>query len=82
MLHACVLLLTTRLHPHHAAVRVRHTVGTTYRCEHGGALGGALALGTPVRRLHAVGSIGAVRLFTRLCKIRNAISVDRPVTGP
>jgi hypothetical protein len=66
VLNACVLLLATRLHSHHTMVSVGHAVCTTHRREHGGTLGGTLALGSPVGGLYTVCPISTVSLLTRL----------------
>ena len=67
VLHARVLLLATRFHPHHAVVGVSDSVRATHRCEHGGTLGGAQAFGMAVRGLNAVGPVGTVRLLAWFC---------------
>jgi len=75
VMHSRVLLLATRLHPHHAVVSVGDSVRATHRCEHGGTLGGALAFGMAVRGLDTVGPVGTVRLLAWLCK--RTVSVSR-----
>ena len=77
VMHARVLLLATRLHPHHAVVSVGDTVRATHRCEHGGTLGGALAFGMALRVLKTVGPVRTIRLLAWLCnRTVAAISVS------
>jgi hypothetical protein len=73
VLHARVLLLATRLHPHHAVVSISDSVRATHRCGHGGTLGGAQAFGMAVMGLNTVGPVRTVRLLARLCNRTVAI---------
>jgi hypothetical protein len=76
VLNSRVLLLTARLHPHHAVVSVGDTVCAAHRCEHIGTLGGTLALRASVEGLHTVGPISAVSLLTGLCNRTGVIRVS------
>jgi len=76
VMHARVLLLATRLHPHHAVVGVGDSVRATNWCEHGGTLGGALAFGMAVRGLNTVGPVGTERLLAWLCNRKVSVSAN------
>jgi hypothetical protein len=76
VMDARVLLLATRLHPHHAVVSVSDSVRAAHRCERGGTLGGALALGMAVRGLNTVGPVGTVRLLAWLCNGTERVSTN------